>query len=246
MPRTRQIRPGFFTNEALCSLPPTARLLFAGLWTIADREGRLLDSPSRIKAQLFPHSTVTIPSLLNDLAKTGFILRYAFSETSYIQIIHWHRHQRPHPREDASQIPPPEGYMDDSQVNPRGYPQGEPELTPGYSHNPSSSSSSSFPSSSFNSLREKTPNPSADAPGDGGETPHPRARGTNARAVGTNPRANGTNPRAVGTNPRRRRNGDEDAVPVCRCDELRADLAVNRNAYPFCELHGDVRKVPVA
>jgi hypothetical protein len=49
MPRTRQIKPGFFKNDELAELPIEARLLFAGLWTIADREGRLEDRPKKIK-----------------------------------------------------------------------------------------------------------------------------------------------------------------------------------------------------
>ena len=43
MARARLLKPGFFTNEDLCELPAFGRLLFAGLWTIADREGRLED-----------------------------------------------------------------------------------------------------------------------------------------------------------------------------------------------------------
>ena len=43
--RTRLLKPGFFMNEELARLPVRARLLFAGLWCLADREGRLEDRP---------------------------------------------------------------------------------------------------------------------------------------------------------------------------------------------------------
>ena len=37
MARARNIKPGFFTNDVLADCDPLARLLFAGLWTVADR-----------------------------------------------------------------------------------------------------------------------------------------------------------------------------------------------------------------
>ena len=39
-----------------CSM--SARLLFVGLWTIADRNGRLEDRPKRIRAELFPYDEI--------------------------------------------------------------------------------------------------------------------------------------------------------------------------------------------
>ena len=50
MARARNIKPGFFANENLAECDPLARLLFAGLWCLADREGRLEDRPKRIAA----------------------------------------------------------------------------------------------------------------------------------------------------------------------------------------------------
>ena len=43
MARARNIKPGFFKNELLVGLPYEYRLLFIGLWTIADRDGRFED-----------------------------------------------------------------------------------------------------------------------------------------------------------------------------------------------------------
>src|SRR5215831_17520559 len=39
MPRTRALKPGFFQNDVLADVEPLGRLLFAGLWTLADRAG---------------------------------------------------------------------------------------------------------------------------------------------------------------------------------------------------------------
>ena len=60
MARARNIKPSFFTNEDLVELPFEDRLLFIGLWTLADREGRLEDRPKRIKMAVFPADNVDV------------------------------------------------------------------------------------------------------------------------------------------------------------------------------------------
>ncbi len=104
MARSRNIKPGFFLNFELGSMPPLARLLFAGLWVVADREGRLEDKPARIKAQCLPYDDCDVEQLLTAL-EGEFIARYSFGGKSYIQILNWKRHQTPHHKEVASMIP---------------------------------------------------------------------------------------------------------------------------------------------
>lgn len=55
MARSRNIKPAFFFNEQLAEVAPLGRLLFIGLWTIADREGRLEDRPRKIKAEVLAY-----------------------------------------------------------------------------------------------------------------------------------------------------------------------------------------------
>ena len=107
MARARNIKPGFFTNDELAECSPYARLLFAGLWTIADREGRLEDRPKRIKALVLPFDDVDCNDLLQQLHEHGFILRYEANGNGYIQVQTWSRHQNPHVKESASTIPAP-------------------------------------------------------------------------------------------------------------------------------------------
>jgi len=210
MARTRSIRPGFFTNEELCSLPPLVRLLFAGLWTVADREGRLLDRPKKLKAELFPYDrTFSVERGLELLAGLGLIFRYSSDGLRCIFVMSWYKHQRPHPREDASKLPAPQGLPELKKAGPRPDPEPDPSRTSGA---PPARLVASSSSSSLTHSVSRTPNPSADALGVCGETPpprgkrangtNPRAQGSNARRQGTNPRANGANPRALGTNPR--------------------------------------------
>lgn len=108
MARARSIKPGFFKNEKLAELPMAARLLFAGLWTIADRSGRLEDRPKRIKAEVFPYENQSVPKLLAALSESGFIERYSLNGCDYIAIPTWDRHQNPHKNEVKSTIPAPE------------------------------------------------------------------------------------------------------------------------------------------
>ena len=109
--RARNIKPAFFQNEVLTDVDPFGRLLFIGLWCLADREGRLEDRPKRIKMQLFAMDDVDVPALLDDLDRLGFIRRYEIDGAAYIQIVNFSKHQRPHSNESASVIPAP---MDDS------------------------------------------------------------------------------------------------------------------------------------
>lgn len=105
MARARNIKPAFFTNDLLAEVDPLGRLLFIGLWTLADREGRLEDRPKKIKAQILPYDDCNMESLLNDLAKKQFISRYGSGDNRFIQILNFKKHQNPHVKEPASTIP---------------------------------------------------------------------------------------------------------------------------------------------
>lgn len=106
MARARILKPGFFKNEQLAELPFEARLCFAGLWTLADREGRLEDRPKRIDAELFPYDAVDMDGLLTALADKGLIRRYVVVGRAVIDIPTFLEHQKPHMREAASELLP--------------------------------------------------------------------------------------------------------------------------------------------
>ena len=89
MARARNIKPGFFDNEILGELPALTRLLFIGLWCLADREGRLQDRPKRIKKELLGYDDVTaddVDTMLQQLNDNGFIQRYEIAGEQYIQV----------------------------------------------------------------------------------------------------------------------------------------------------------------
>ncbi len=156
MARARNIKPGFFTNEVLAELPFESRLLFIGLWTIADRAGRLHDRPKRIKMQVFPGDSVDVDALLEQLANAGFIWRYEVEGQRYIQVINWDKHQNPHHREPESEIPAPtdrrkpsnEAGSDDSADKP-GTSPGKAEASLGNSGASRADSGFRIPDSGF-------------------------------------------------------------------------------------------------
>jgi hypothetical protein len=133
MARARNIKPGFFTNEELAELSFEARLLFVGLWLIADKEGRLEDRPKKIKAEIFPYDNVDCDDLLQRLHEKNFIARYKPStslvlaqgkpEEKYIQIINFVKHQNPHHREKNSTIPEFSESLGLAQGKPRSSPK---------------------------------------------------------------------------------------------------------------------------
>lgn len=111
MARSRNIKPGFFTNEDLVELDFATRLLFAGLWTVADRDGRLQDRPKKIKIDVFPADNLDIDAMLSALHNAKFITRYEVDGAKFIQIHNWTKHQNPHHTEKASDIPDANGCL---------------------------------------------------------------------------------------------------------------------------------------
>lgn len=112
MARIRQIKPEFFLDEDLAySCCIKARLCFIGMWTIADREGRLEDRPARMKAQIFPYDDDIAPSdisgFIDKLEQGGFLSRYSVDGKRLIWIRSFTRHQHFHKDEQGSKLPEP-------------------------------------------------------------------------------------------------------------------------------------------
>ena len=110
MARTRQIKPGFFLNDELWKCSPHSRLLFIGLWTLADREGRLKKRPTLFRGALFPYEhDLATASMLEELESHGFITSYESGEEQLLLINGFKKHQTPHPKEQKSELPPVHG-----------------------------------------------------------------------------------------------------------------------------------------
>ena len=109
MARARNIKPSFFLNEDIVELPYEARLLFIGLWTLADREGRLENRPKKIKMSLFPADDINVTEQLSNISKYGFIKLYNIDDLDVIQIENFVKHQTPHGLEKDSELPDQDG-----------------------------------------------------------------------------------------------------------------------------------------
>lgn len=110
MSRIRSIKPEFFTSETVARMPHGARLLFAGLWTHCDDEGRCKDSPAVIKGALFPYDEEvqagTVDTWLGHLHSLGLVERYVVEGRRYLRVTGWEEHQKiSHP--GKSKIPMP-------------------------------------------------------------------------------------------------------------------------------------------
>lgn len=129
--RTRLLRPGFFENEELAALPPHARLLFEGLWLMADRAGRLKDRPPVIRATLFAFEPeIDVELLLTMLQRSGFVQRYRGSKgVKCVQVVNFAAHQHPHRREPDTTLPAPRKSPGRARKSP-GRAQEKPGLSP--------------------------------------------------------------------------------------------------------------------
>jgi hypothetical protein len=109
LPRIRNIKPEFWTDEKLVELGPWERLLFIGLWNFADDDGFLAYSPKRIKMQIFPADDVDLVALLEVLTEHSLITHYMCSDrsgsTHVIRVTNWAKHQKPN-------RPTPSKYLD--------------------------------------------------------------------------------------------------------------------------------------
>jgi len=103
--RARNIKPKFFKNPDLADAGPIAQLLFAGLWCMADKEGRLKDQPRVIKAEVFPYYDADVNGELTVIERLGLIRRYVTSGIAVLEVMNFKKHQSPHHTEKPSDLP---------------------------------------------------------------------------------------------------------------------------------------------
>ena len=80
MARIRTIKPQFWLNEELGTIPRDARLLYIGLWNISDDRGVFLWRPAQIKIQLFPYdqdlTASDVEKWLNNLVEIKHLYKF--------------------------------------------------------------------------------------------------------------------------------------------------------------------------
>jgi hypothetical protein len=109
--RIRTVKPEFFLHEGLFELETETslpiRISFAGLWCVADREGRFKWEPRKIGVQILPYDNIEFSRVLDALWTRGFIVKYRVDSVDYGWIPSFTRHQVINNRERDSEIPEP-------------------------------------------------------------------------------------------------------------------------------------------
>lgn len=110
MSRTRMIKPAFFKHAELYQAEAESRLplrvAFAGLWTVADKEGRFRWKMD-LKPDILPYDPVDIMAVLDGLERYGFIVSYVVDGKRYGFIPSFKDHQTFHKTERESTLPAP-------------------------------------------------------------------------------------------------------------------------------------------
>lgn len=98
MARIRTLKPELWGSPTVAKLSRDARLLFIGLISRADDEGRMLGAPKSVSGEVFPNDEdvtgALITSWLDELEAVGAIERYTVEGVRYIQITKWTYHQK--------------------------------------------------------------------------------------------------------------------------------------------------------
>jgi len=103
------LKPECWQDEKIGRLSRDARLLFVGLITLADDEGRFRALPSVILGHVFPYDSDAARRLqgwLDELAAPGLVVFYEHAQTAYGALPNWAQHQRVN-RANESDLPPP-------------------------------------------------------------------------------------------------------------------------------------------
>lgn len=111
MARIRSIKPDFFTDDKINELDIKTRLFFIGMWTQADKRGRLLDRPKHLRIKILPCDRLDGEKMVVALETEGRIIRYTVNGENYIQIRNFELHQRPHHTEAESKLPDINGVL---------------------------------------------------------------------------------------------------------------------------------------
>lgn len=126
MARIRTIKPTIWQSEQLANVPRDARLLFIGLISHADDDGRLRGAPALIRSEVFPYdddiTPAAIDELLAALEAVRLVVRYVVDDQRYIAIPTFASHQAISKR-TASRLPEPPSDPTESTTTPGALPE---------------------------------------------------------------------------------------------------------------------------
>lgn len=112
MARIRSVKPSIWTDERFIDLSRDARLLFLGMISHADDDGRLVASAPALIGAIFPHDDVTVRQVekwRDETASSGLAVVYSVGRGTYVSLPGWYKHQRIQKRMPSTLPPPPDG-----------------------------------------------------------------------------------------------------------------------------------------
>src|SRR4051812_48432928 len=95
--RIRTIKPEFWQSEKMAKASRQARMLFVGLWSMADDSGRTRAASRLLASTLFPYDTDApdlIDGWLAELSAIGAVRLYVVDDCHYLDIPKWRSHQK--------------------------------------------------------------------------------------------------------------------------------------------------------
>ena len=111
MPRIRTIKPELWESETVGRMSPLARLLFVGLISLADDEGRGRGELRWLGGRLFPYdhqnTTRRLSGAVQEISDAVLAIFYQTDDgCSYYALPGWREHQRID-KPSKSKLPPP-------------------------------------------------------------------------------------------------------------------------------------------
>lgn len=110
MARKRMLSPDIWESETFSSLSDLEKIVFIGLISLSDDEGRGKANPSYIKSTLFPYDegrrVADIKSALSKIARCMSTQFYSVNGNDYYVLTNWNKWQKID-RPTKSKLPPP-------------------------------------------------------------------------------------------------------------------------------------------
>lgn len=98
MARKRMIDPNIWQSEDFSKLSTLAKLVFIGLFSLADDEGRGRGNPVYLKSTLFPYEegirSTDIDKTLSEISSNMSVIFYSCDGSSYYSLYNWNTWQK--------------------------------------------------------------------------------------------------------------------------------------------------------
>ena len=98
MARKRMIDPNIWQSEDFSKLSTLGKLVFIGLFSLADDEGRGRCNPVYLKSTLFPYEegirSADIDKTLSEISSNMSVIFYTYDGSSYYSLLSWNTFQK--------------------------------------------------------------------------------------------------------------------------------------------------------